>query len=126
MSITKLPVSLLRYLVAALQPQCKSFCKLVWRVHFTIERREELDRLYPANVMIRTTKLHTAAEVLTMAQYVKVAKIGEDVFAERATGIPPHVIHTCLLEELKTKIDTLFLSFALNLKSNLIDTPSMA
>jgi hypothetical protein len=85
----------------------------------SLHHREELDRLYPANAMIRTTMLYTEADVLDMAQYVKVAKVGEDVFAERVTGIPPHVIQQCLLEELKSKIDSLVPQFCEKLEEQL-------
>ena len=57
--------------------------------------------------MVRATLLYTSTEVQELSQFVKVAKRGEDVYAERVTGIPPHVIQTCLLEELTAKVDCL-------------------
>jgi hypothetical protein len=77
----------------------------------SLYHREELTRLYPATALIRTTSLYTESQVQGLSQYVKVAKMGEDRFCERVTCIPPHVSHTCLLEEVKTKIHSLVPEF---------------
>ena len=73
-------------------------------------------------IIIRATTLYTSREVLELKALVRISKLGDkDCYAQRITGIPPHVVVTSLLEQLHEKVDGLVPSFIAQLNQAMDD-----
>jgi hypothetical protein len=100
-------------------PMCHLHIEYKVGLASSLYHREELDRRNRHDALICATLLYISTQVQELSQYAKVAKRGEDVYAERVTGTHPHVIHTCLLEELMAKVDCLVPSFCSKMEEQL-------
>ncbi len=88
----------------------------------SLHHRETLCESYPMSSIIRSTSLYTSREVLELKALVRISKLGDkDCYAQRVTGIPPHVVVTSLLEQLHEKVDGLVPSFIAKLNQAMDD-----
>ena len=88
----------------------------------SLHHRDTLQENYPSTSIIRSTSLYTSREVLDLKALVRISKLGEkDCYAQRVTGIPPHVVVTSLLEQLHEKVDGLVPSFIAQLNQAMDD-----
>ncbi len=87
-----------------------------------LHHRDVLHENYPGTSIIRATSLYTSREVLELKALVRISKLGDkDCYAQRVTGIPPHVVVTSLLEQLHEKVDGLVPSFIAQLNQAMDD-----
>jgi hypothetical protein len=88
----------------------------------SLHHRDTLQENYPSTSIIRSTSLYTSREVLELKALVRISKLGDkDCYAQRVTGIPPHVVVTSLLEQLHEKVDGLVPSFIAQLNQAMDD-----
>ena len=88
----------------------------------SLHHRDVLQENYPSTSIIRATSLYTSREVLELKALVRISKLGDkDCYAQRITGIPPHVVVTSLLEQLHEKVDGLVPSFIAQLNQAMDD-----
>ena len=88
----------------------------------SLHHRDTLHENYPNSSIIRATSLYTSREVLELKALVRISRLGDkDCYAQRVTGIPPHVVVTSLLEQLHEKVDGLVPSFIAKLNEAMDD-----
>ncbi len=88
----------------------------------SLHHRDALHENYASTAIIRATTLYTSREVLELKALVRISKLGDtDCYAQRITGIPPHVVVTSLLEQLHEKVDGLVPSFIAQLNQAMDD-----
>ena len=88
----------------------------------SLHHRDTLHENYPNRSIIRATSLYTSREVLELKALVRISRLGDkDCYAQRVTGIPPHVVVTSLLEQLHEKVDGLVPSFIAKLNEAMDD-----